>query len=294
MLRDVFAASAELKFVGDPAEGVIEGYGSVYNVLDYHQDLIEPGAFDATLAEQKASGRKMPMFAEHSFALFGGDPHPVGVWDEVTPDERGLHVKGHFVALKHPDVQRAYELSKEGLMGGISIAYKVGDFVKGTKAGEPARRIKSIGYLHSIDLVSEPANSHARVTTVKSMMTMPHTQSAADSIKQAHQMCLDCMGGGDAPTKSERDQIMTKLRQAHRDLTGEDLPMEGKSFEPTIREFEDWLREKHGFSRSKARDIGNLVFKSANPRDEDDAAAKEAVRELRAAFGGFSLPKIGD
>ena len=58
---------------------------------------------------------------------------------------------------------------------------------------------------------------------------------------------------------------------------------------PTLREFEDFLREK-GFSRSQAAQIAERGFKSL-PRDEGGGDAKnEAAAALAGAVRGFSLP----
>jgi HK97 family phage prohead protease len=60
---------------------------------------------------------------------------------------------------------------------------------------------------------------------------------------------------------------------------------------PTIREFEDFLREK-GFSRSQSAQIAERGFKSL-PRDEDGGQAtttpafRAAMDEFRAASAGF-------
>jgi hypothetical protein len=305
MLREYFSTAAEVKFVGDPGAGEVSGYATVYGILDSHRDVIMRGAFDKTLAEQKAAGRKMPMFGEHSFAFIGGDPYPIGVWDEVEPDERGLRVKGRFVALDHPDVARVHRLTKEGLTGGISIAYnlKPDGFVKGKTPGDPLRTINEIKYLHSIDLVADPSNPHARVDSVKAMMTMPNHQAATDAIQQAHQMCVDCMGGGDAPTAGERNQITGHLKDAYRHLTGAEMPVVMKAHFEQLRELKKWLhlpveQGGRGFSSKQADEVAELVFKSL-PRDEsgDSAAAsaarKEAVGEIRRVLSGFSL-KFGE
>jgi hypothetical protein len=298
MLRHVFAAPAELKFINSGEAGEVGGYATVFGVLDWHRDVIVKGAFDKTLAEQKASGRKMPMFGEHSFAFLGGDPYPIGVWDELEPDERGLRVKGHFIGQDHPDVARVHTLCKEGLVGGISIAYglKSEGFIQGKKAGDPLRTITSIDYLHSVDLVADPSNPQARVDSVKQMLTMPNHQAAADAIQEAHQMCVDCMGGGDAPTSDERGQIMQKMRDAYGHLTGNDVPMKMKFDQ--LRELKGWLHRPveqggRGFSAAQADQIASLVFKSSNSRDESEdatgAARKQAVGEIRSLLSGFSL-----
>lgn len=302
-MREVFAATAELKFVGEPDAGEVTGYGSVFNVMDWHGDMVAPGAFDDTLAEQKAAGRVIPMYGQHSFALLGGDPYPIGMWTDIQPDEKGLRVRGKFIGLQHPDVSRVLDLVKAGVIPGMSIAFKVrpNGAVQGKKAGEPKRLLKSVD-LYSIDLVGDPANPHATIDGVKAMLQMPNHKAAADALEQAHQMCMDCMSGGDAPTSDERNQITDNLRTAYKHLTGSDMPMK-MQFEQ-LREFKKWLHAPvdqggRGFTNSQADELAQLVFKFTPPRDEsgDDSAAasaarKQAVGEIRSLLSGFSL-KLG-
>jgi hypothetical protein len=190
-------------------------------------------------------------------------------------------------------------LAKEGLVGGISIAYSLGDegFIKGKKPGEPLRTINNIDFLYSIDLVADPSNPQARVDSVKQMLAMPNHKAAADAIHQAHQMCVDCMSGGDAPTSDERGQITDAMRTAYKHLTGEDMPLKMRFDQ--LRELKRWLhlpvdQGGRGFSNSQADEIAELVFKSM-PRDEsgDSAAASaaraQAVGEIRGLLSGFSL-----
>lgn len=63
---------------------------------------------------------------------------------------------------------------------------------------------------------------------------------------------------------------------------------------PTIREFEDFLRER-GFSRSQATQIAERGFKSLDCRDGGDGEAmppeaKAVLSDIRATLAGFSLP----
>ena len=297
--REHFAAHAELKFVGDPQAGQLEGYATVFGVMDSLGDQIEPGAFDATLADHKSKGTMPRMYAEHSAYQFGGDPLPIGKWTAIEPDQAGLRVKGKLIGLDHPDVKRTYDLMRNDVMTGLSIAWsgRDGGVVRGTKAGEPKRYLKAID-LFSVDPVCDPANHLARVDSLKSMLQMPNHQAAADSIRQAHQLCMDCMGGGDAPTTAERNQITQHLSDAHKHLTGQDIPM--KMQFDKLRELKKWLHAPveqggRGFSAKQADEIAELVFKSM-PRDEsgDSAAAsaarKEAVASIKQILSGFSLP----
>ena len=291
---------AELKFEGDGTSGQITGYGAVFSNLDLNGDMLMPGAFDATLAEQKAAGRVLPMFGEHSFAFLGGDPYPIGYWTDVTPDAKGLRVTGELVGLEHPDVSRVHTLLKKKVIGGLSIAFrpKEDGATKGAKGTGIRRHLNAVD-LYSIDVVGDPANPQARVESVKSMLSMPNTQAAADAIASAHAMCAECMTGGDAPTRAERDQIMGNLSTAHQHLTGDALSATMMRFDQ-LREFKRWLhlpvdQGGRGFSNSQADELATLIFKSM-PRDEDGdaiAARKAAVGDIARLLSGFSL-KFGD
>ena len=285
-----------LKFEGDPALGEISGYGSTFNVIDANGDMIMPGAFDATLAEQKTSGRVIPMFGEHSFAFIGGDPYPIGGWTTVEPDAKGLRVTGKLIGLKHPDVGRVWELVKEKLIRAMSIAFRVrdGGYEKGTKTGEPRRWLKAVD-LFSIDLVGDPANTGATIDSIKSILKLPNHQKAAATIKDAFGLVSESLAGGNAPSKAQREQLNEYLQDAHRELTGEDIPLAMMRFEQ-LRELKKWLhlpvdQGGRGFSNSQADEVASLIFKSA-PRDEDHdakAARRAAVGDIARALSGFSL-----
>ena len=285
-----------LKFSDSGDVGEISGYGSTFNVMDLNGDMMMPGAFDATLAEHKASGRVMPMFGEHSFAYIGGDPYPIGGWTKLEPDTKGLHVTGKLVGLNHPDVARVHDLVKAKLIGAMSIAFRVrdGGYEKGTKAGDPRRWLKAVD-LHSIDLVGDPANPQATIDSIKSVLKLPNHQTAAGWIKEAYVLCGESLGGGNAPTKAQRDQLHTYLQDAHRELTGEEIPPALMRFEQ-LREFKKWLhlpvdQGGRGFTNSQADELATLIFKSL-PRDEGDDAAKarkEAVGDIARTLSGFSL-----
>jgi hypothetical protein len=83
----------EAKFLDDaPTPGTFEGYGAVFGNMDYHRDVIEPGAFAKSLLQREREGRKLPpMFSNHGLAN-GRDP--IGVWEKMSEDATGLYVKG--------------------------------------------------------------------------------------------------------------------------------------------------------------------------------------------------------
>ena len=135
------------------AEGrVIEGYASVFGKLDQGGDVVEPGAYGKALAELKARGGSVKMLWQHDPA------EPIGVWDEVREDARGLYVKGRLLT----DVARAREaaaLVAAGAIDGLSIGYRT---LKASKDDRGRRRLSELE-LWEVSLVTFPMLPDARV-----------------------------------------------------------------------------------------------------------------------------------
>lgn len=136
--------------------GHFEGYASVFDVVDLGFDVVKRGAFRKSLE----SGRKVKMLWQHDMW------QPIGVWDSITEDERGLYVKGRVLM----DVQagrEAHALMKAGALDSMSIGYRV------TEASDEGRiRNLDAVELMEISLVTFPMNEHAMVTDVKSIKTI--------------------------------------------------------------------------------------------------------------------------
>jgi HK97 family phage prohead protease len=299
----------EFKFAETDAtdtKGLFEGHGSVFNVMDSYRDIVVPTAFDRTLGEWRGKGQLPTMYMQHEQANPFLSARPAGIWRNVEADGKGLAVRGQLIALDTEFGKLNYAQLRDGGMRGLSIAFSTpedGAEVKKASDGQRYRELRDLD-LYSIDIVAEPSNPAALVNQFKAMMTMPQHQKAADSIAAAHQMCVDCMGGGDTPTTGERNQIMGHLQDAHRALTGNDVPVAKKMAFHQLREFKKWLhlpvdQGGLGFSNSQADEIATLVFKS-KPRDESGenndaarAARKQIVDDLGALLSGFTL-KFGD
>jgi HK97 family phage prohead protease len=303
---DEFFAPLEVKFAEAGAQtGQFTGYASGVGNADAHGDVILPRAFADSLAERKAQNRPIPMHVMHR--QFGGDGLPVGVWQDLTEDDRGLRVQGKISGMNTDAGRLLYERVKDGALGGLSIGFSVrpGGSVMGKKAGEPKRTLKALN-LHEISLVDEPSNAQTRVLEVKAALVeevkasllIGDTKKAADSVAAAMALHQMCMGGGDSPTVDERAQMMAHLQDAHEALTGRRMPMGMKGMPRTIREFEKFLRDG-GFSNSEARALAERGFKSqSQPRDgerdqaKSQEAKKSAADELSEVLAGFQIPKL--
>jgi HK97 family phage prohead protease len=142
----------ELKSLED---GAFEGYASLFNREDLGHDDIAPGAFRESLLNRGAARIKM---------LFQHDPaDPIGVWDEVREDARGLYVRGRLMTA----VAKAREvlaLMRAGALDGLSIGFKA---VKARRdAASGVRRLEKVD-LWEISVVTCPMLPGARVESVK-------------------------------------------------------------------------------------------------------------------------------
>ncbi len=161
----------EFKFLDEKssAPGTFEGYGAVFGNMDSHGDVIEPGAFGASLTARKASSRPLPpMYKQHGMVGDGRDP--VGVWEAMSEDASGLHVKGRLVGLDTERGKFTYAQAKEGALGGLSIGYRVmpnGSRKGSGRIGEPSRFLKAV-HLSEVSLVDDPSNAFARMGMIKS------------------------------------------------------------------------------------------------------------------------------
>ncbi|MEL6452028.1 MAG: HK97 family phage prohead protease [Pseudomonadota bacterium] len=131
---------------------VIEGYASLFGACDQGGDVVAKGAYAASLTTIATEGRRVKMLWQH-------DPsQPIGVWDEVREDGRGLWVKGRLL----PEVAKgreAVELIAAGAIDGLSIGYRT---VKAAK-NDKGQRVLSELELWEVSLVTFPMLPSARV-----------------------------------------------------------------------------------------------------------------------------------
>jgi HK97 family phage prohead protease len=131
-------------------EGRFSGYASLFNRLDSGGDIVMPGAFARSLAKR---GDRIRLLFQH-------DPkEPVGTWERLVEDDRGLHVSGRLV----PGVPRADALRRlieTGALDGLSIGFRT---VRATREGGN-RKLWQIE-LFEISIVTFPMMEDARIAT---------------------------------------------------------------------------------------------------------------------------------
>jgi HK97 family phage prohead protease len=149
-LETKFARFGEGLQVQDGA--VIEGYASVFGACDQGGDVVAKGAYAASLKALAAAGRKVKMLWQH-------DPsQPIGVWDEVREDARGLWVKGRLLDSVEKG-REAASLIAAGAIDGLSIGYRT---VRASKNDRGQRLLMELE-LWEVSLVTFPMLPNAGV-----------------------------------------------------------------------------------------------------------------------------------
>lgn len=160
----------EFKFVSegmDSKTGEFSGYGAVFGNVDSHGDVIEPGAFDASLSEWKARGSLPAMKLMHGSTAnpFTGSDLPIGRWKCMREDARGLYVEGKLSGLDTDRGRFHYALMQDGALNALSIGYKTIKAVRGS-TGQIKRRLETLK-LNEVSLVPQGSNDEALVTDLK-------------------------------------------------------------------------------------------------------------------------------
>lgn len=205
------AITLDVKAIKD--DGTFEGYGSVFNVIDSYREAVIPGAFAASLNKRKASGIKL---------LWQHDPsQPIGVWEDLAEDEKGLWGRGRLLTDVSPRAREAHGLLKAGALEGLSIGYRE---IKSEPHPDKPGVLRLLELdLREISIVTFAANEKARVETVKSLLARGET--------------------------------------------------------PTVRQFEEFLRDAGGFSKSLAAAIASKA--APHLRGEPEAKANDAASFLQ-------------
>jgi len=131
---------------------LIEGYASYFGKCDKGGDVVQAGAYAASLTSLAQRGVSVKMLWQHDPA------QPIGVWDEVREDAKGLYVKGRLLS----EVEKGREavaLLEAGAIDGLSIGYRT---VR-AKKDDKGQRLLSELELWEVSLVTFPMLSDARV-----------------------------------------------------------------------------------------------------------------------------------
>lgn len=145
------------------ADGRFSGYVSVFGTPDSYREVVAPGAFKASLTATAAAGRKLPILWQHR-----GD-EPIGQWDRLEEDARGLYGEGTLWTDVAPYARIAQRGMASGAISGLSIGYFT--------IADSFNEVERIRTLTAVDLreasvVTDPAHDDARVDVVKAKLAL--------------------------------------------------------------------------------------------------------------------------
>ena len=127
----------------------ISGYASRFGEADLSGDIVERGAFSASLLSRAGP---FPMLFGHQTDT------PIGIWDRIFEDDIGLFVAGRILDTAEP----TRRLVESGAVSGLSIGYRT----RRAKSRPTGGRILTDIDLWEVSVVAFPMLRSARITQI--------------------------------------------------------------------------------------------------------------------------------
>uniref|UniRef100_A0A6M3ITP4 Putative prohead protease n=1 Tax=viral metagenome TaxID=1070528 RepID=A0A6M3ITP4_9ZZZZ len=198
----------EVKLENISEEGRFKGYGSTFGGSpDAYGDVVVNGAFLSSISKGGRNGMGVPMLWQHNTSQIPG------VWTSLAEDKRGLKVEGQL-ALKTQLGMESYELMKLGGIKGLSIGYDVINYEVDEK--RKVRYLKEVD-LWEVSLVTFPANTRAKITSVKAIEEAKTERELEQALREADL------------SKAAAQYIVKLCRPSLRESEEEDTEEEGPS-----------------------------------------------------------------
>lgn len=153
----------ELSFKAEAVtdDGRFKGYASVFGVVDSYREIVAPGAFTESLRRINESGRTLPALWHHISS------QPIGGYDLLAEDERGLYVEGFLLTEDIPQARVAYATMKRNIVTGLSIGY----YIESEEWNEKDRILTLTKVdLVEVSVVTFPACDEARAEAVRAKL----------------------------------------------------------------------------------------------------------------------------
>jgi uncharacterized protein len=139
-----------------PPDLRVEGYASLFNVVDLARDVILPGAFGSSLAARGTQGIRM--LWRHDNAA------PIGLWTALVEDEVGLRATG-IISAGFPTAAAIRPEIAHGRLDGLSIGFRP---VAWRRRPDGIRELTVIE-LEEISLVAFPMLPRARLSITQAL-----------------------------------------------------------------------------------------------------------------------------
>jgi len=270
----------EIKFDSGGAESMtFSGYGAVFGNVDHNGDVIVNGAFSDALAVARRTGNWPALLSQHGgWGMTAGDLVPVGIITDLAEDGRGLKMEAKLADTPRGlEYYRLMKMKPRPAINGLSIGYIAKEWTPRSKPDEPRRTLKKVDLIE-ISLVTFPANPKALVRQVKAIDK--DLETAIDWLGKAIDLHEGHMDGSVPTSEESQQEMMDMMKNAYAALTSRKKSGGMKSC--TEREFERYLMQDAGMTRSEARIIISRGFKALTATQDagsvDDETAEALLR----------------
>ena len=176
---EVLDLSMEIKKEDVSLNGFFKGYASTFGgEPDQGGDVIAKGCFTDTLKMNGRGGNGIAMLWSHDQKC------PIGAWNLVREDEKGLYVEGIVEPTACPGGVPVHKVMKMGGIKGLSIGYNTVDSGDVMVGKTKARELKKVN-LWEISLVTFPMNTRSTVTSVKHILEARNERELEDALREA-------------------------------------------------------------------------------------------------------------
>lgn len=160
----------------DDAYGRFEGYASTFGNVDQGNDIVQPGAFKATVKQNKG---RFPILADHIW-----NDH-IGYNEKASEDNSGLLVLG-AINLKVQKGVEKFALAKQALDLKTRMGLSIGYTTIQAKQDDQNPRIRHLTELKlwEYSFVTFPMNVEAMVTTAKSLGAIDKARFLIQQLKE--------------------------------------------------------------------------------------------------------------
>ena len=211
-VKDLGLSDVKANATKDGTITELEGYVAAFGNVDSQDDVIEPGAFDRTIAE-RVKGGKVKLLIDHLWDV----EHTAGTIDDAAPDAHGLKI--HANVDEDELVQRSMGKVARGHVTGMSIGYETMGASFEEREGKVIRHLEELKLFEG-SVTPFPANEAAIVLGVKDGGTSERTAKHVQMLLGAH------LKYGRRHNASDEARLRAIMREVEELLASGDEPSE--------------------------------------------------------------------
>lgn len=253
------------------------GYGSTFHNIDLDGDVIEPGAFKASLQEMT------PKF----LLMHNMRDLPIGIFPTIQEDKKGLFLIAEMPLDDDKVRGRIVPQLKTGSINSLSIGFEIQDSEIKKIDRKRIRFIQKVK-LFEVSLVTIPANPQAQITAMKAMLKQIEDKAGINKNESAKII----------------KKATTNWRILPKELTPRDTQWDSEAAIKRWRDAVDSTEKPNGkykrnflwYDATKEENFGSYKLPIGDIVEGKHMAVPRAIFAARAALvgarGGVDIPEV--